>query len=108
MVNFFGRSGRFFEYYDYKMQDADNQRITHNADMYIQELSVVDIGLRHTKQSTSGNFFAQVGVISGLIHLLYFVTLMVMRPISRHSFIMRALKRFYMARTTSADVFKKY
>lgn len=49
LVNFFGRPGRFFEYYDYKMQDADNQRITHNADMYIQDLSVVDIGLRHTK-----------------------------------------------------------
>ena len=76
--------------------------------MYVQTFSIIDIGLRHTKESTSGNFLAQVGVCSGLIHLLYFIVLMVMRPISRHSFIMRALKRFYLARTGSAEVFKKY
>ena len=102
------RKGRFFEYYDDRVQDADNQRIAASSTMYVQELSVIDIGLRHTKESTSGNFLAQVGVCSGLIHLLYFMVLMVMRPVSRHSFIMRALKRFYMARTSSAEVFKKY
>jgi len=50
----------------------------------------------------------QLGVVSGLIHIFYLVIMLVMRPIARHSFLMRAFKRLYLARTDKPDVFKKY
>ena len=43
----------------------------------------------------------RIGISVGCIIFLYFLVMIVLRPIARHSFILRVLKRLYFVRTAS-------
>lgn len=41
----------------------------------------------------------RIGISVGLIIFLYYLVMIVLRPIARHSFILRVFKRLYFVRT---------
>lgn len=55
----------------------------------------------------SFNFWEKIGISVGLVHAVYFLTMVLIRPLARHSFLIRAMKRLYFARTSNDTLFKE-
>lgn len=49
------------------------------------------------------NKMQQLGSNFGLILFFYYVVTLLVRPLARHSFIMRSIKRFYFIRQNEQD-----
>ena len=70
------------------------------------ELSLADTGIKHSHQTlqpsvSHPNKMQQLGANTGLILFVYYVLTLLLRPLARHSFIMRSLKRLYFVRERS-------
>ena len=86
----------------------DQAFTTANQDLlFLQELSLSEIGVKHTHKyvyfPSSPNRMQELGSNFGLILFFYYVVTLLMRPLARHSFIMRSLKRFYFIRQNEHD-----
>ena len=55
----------------------------------------------------SNNYWEKIGISIGLVQAVYFLTMVLIRPLARHSFLIRAMKRLYFARTSSDSLFKE-
>ena len=51
-------------------------------------------------------FFQKLGMAGGLVLVLYSLLTILMKPIARHSFILRSMKRLYYARTNETRMFQ--
>ena len=72
--------------------------------MFEQQVVLDDTRIKYVRNSL---VWEKVGVSVGLIQALYFVMMVVIRPVARHSFLIRGLKRLYYARTSDGSIFKE-
>lgn len=93
-VDFYGKLGSFFEFKEQIQEEKTKIAKDTSVALLLIEVSLQDIGIHHLKTSNLG-FWSRVGISSGLVHLCYFIFMIFVRPVARHSFLYRAFKRLY-------------
>ena len=101
-VSLYGKSTMYYDYYD---TNVYSDGVASGSTLLLHELGIASTGVRHEQQSIAvnvppANKLQQLGANTGLILLCYYAVMLITRPLARHSFIMRALKRFYFVRSS--------
>ena len=100
-MDFFNTKVAFYEFASTSMTDSSNMEMAPGANLlFEQEVFLQETGMKHSKFSSAGNFNHRVGISVGLVQLLFFMFKILVRPLARHSFLLRAFKRLYFLRTS--------
>ena len=113
----YGRIGLDIEAYRYWFFDHEQthqtDKITFSTDgakrqpnvMLIEKFSMSDIGLKHTRRVF--NMWLFLAYVGGLTYSLHSIIGWSVEPFAKHGFVLRALKRLYVARTQDQFAFKQ-
>lgn len=100
-VSFYGSNSTFYDYVS--TAESSQGEADENESVMLQwSLGLTGTGLRHEQSyislKSTPNKMQQLGANTGLILFFYYLMTLILRPLARHSFIMRSLKRFYYVR----------
>tara|TARA_B110000285_G_scaffold217997_1_gene266980 strand:- start:1056 stop:1502 length:447 start_codon:yes stop_codon:yes gene_type:complete len=93
--------------WDYlKDRDVAMNQNTLTEGIYFQQEFYLSDTITEYNQIIQGVVLQALGLLGGMFYLLNVAIGACVRPISKHNFMLRAIKRFYYARTKETELFE--